>query len=477
MKIKRSARSYFTLLTLFVLFPFLAAFGASEVNTDLTAIPCLDYGNHLSTLPADAQPVASATAPSSPPPPSTTNLGRVAYVHGGDIWLKALPDGEAQRLTSTGTNSEPRWAPSGQWIAYRSNDQVGLIDSQGEKAHVLNSGDRVDVFAWAPTEDRLAYVTGTGELWTVGASDSTPFKLAPRDPPEQVQGRVGHFAWGPDGAWIACDVLKVLREGKNGKPPERSVEMWRIRTDGHDTLKVYDTGSPAEEGLILADWAPGAQGILFWPQPLFSVSLLADGVHLHIISVKGGKPRELTQPMLLYSDFLSNSPQGELLAVTEGRGRETWTNKHIAIIEVPGGKKTVLTDNVMASISPSWSPGGQLIAYVTAPDIGLIEGGASAPIKAGLAERRIAIMNLDGSVHRQLTHDQAYRDERPLWSTDGSTILFARLNEQNQASLWLVSLQDDEPFRVVDELMTVSDWADYFGHINWTSLFDWWRGD
>ena len=86
-------------------------------------------------------------------------------------------------------------------------------------------------------------------------------------------------------------------------------------------------------------------------------------------------------------------------------------------------------------------------------------------------------MNPDGSVHRQLTDDPAYRDERPLWSADGSTILFPRLDEKDQASLWLASLQDDKPRRVADQLATISDSTDYFGHINWDRLFDWWRGN
>lgn len=33
----------------------------------------------------------------------------------------------------------------------------------------------------------------------------------------------------------------------------------------------------------------------------------------------------------------------------------------------------------------------------------------------------------------------AGQHERPLWSADGSTILFARFDENDRASLWMVS--------------------------------------
>jgi hypothetical protein len=40
-------------------------------------------------------------------------LGKVAYVQGGDIWTKVLPDGEPQRLTNDGRSIAPKWSPSG----------------------------------------------------------------------------------------------------------------------------------------------------------------------------------------------------------------------------------------------------------------------------------------------------------------------------------------------------------------------------
>ncbi|MEJ2352594.1 MAG: hypothetical protein P8Y03_22640, partial [Anaerolineales bacterium] len=47
------------------------------------------------------------------PAPAYPDLGKLAYVQGGDLWVKTLPDGEPQQLPTDGLNTQPRWSPSG----------------------------------------------------------------------------------------------------------------------------------------------------------------------------------------------------------------------------------------------------------------------------------------------------------------------------------------------------------------------------
>jgi dipeptidyl aminopeptidase/acylaminoacyl peptidase len=146
------------------------------------------------------------------------------------------------------------------------------------------------------------------------------------------------------------------------------------------------------------------------------------------------------------------------------------------VVDPASGNKMQLTDDKTATFSPVWSPDGQHLAYVAAPDIGSVGGGNDA--KAGAAKRRIWVMNRDGSNKRQLTNDFAYRDERPLWSGDGRYIVFARLdNSTDETSLWLMPSEGGEPLRVVDEVGTLppeSTWFGYYGHIDWSDYFDLW---
>jgi|GEM_PF-3605519 len=39
-------------------------------------------------------------------------LGKIAYVRLGNIWIRELPSGKRGRLPEVGRDSEPRWAPS-----------------------------------------------------------------------------------------------------------------------------------------------------------------------------------------------------------------------------------------------------------------------------------------------------------------------------------------------------------------------------
>jgi hypothetical protein len=74
----------------------------------------------------------TGTAAPQPTPTSGVGLGKLAYVQGGDIRVKALPDGEPLRLTTDGQNREPRWSPSGEWLAFRKgDDQVWVMRADG----------------------------------------------------------------------------------------------------------------------------------------------------------------------------------------------------------------------------------------------------------------------------------------------------------------------------------------------------------
>ncbi len=101
--------------------------------------------------------------------------------------------------------------------------------------------------------------------------------------------------------------------------------------------------------------------------------------------------------------------------------------------------------------------------------------------RLGMMKRRIWVVNVQGETQpQQLTDDPAYRDERPLWSADGSHLLFVRLDAKDQASPWLIPAGGGDPHRVVDELTPLPGPAPgrfgYYGHVEWDQLFDWWRG-
>jgi Tol biopolymer transport system component len=408
-----------------------------------------------------------------PTPTLAPSLGKLTYVQGGDIWVKALHSGEPQRLTTDGRNSQPRWSPSSEWLAFRKDEQVWLMSADGKDARSLNEGTAVDAFAWAPADDRLAYVAVAG-LQVISADGLAPVTLVTPSLPGHGPGRMGRIAWSPDGAWIACE----WQEWQPDQPLTYQ-GLWKVSANGEQLAELYASGAPEKGEAVLAGWSLDGQHIFFWQGDVLSASIMADGVALYSLPAGGDEPIKLVDAVLVHGDFLAPAPRGDRLAVTAGGYRATWTNKRVAVVEAGGGELTWLTDESEVAFSPAWSPDGAQLAYVAMPDEGDLVGGEDA--RLGMMERRIWVADTQGeSQLHQLTDDPAYRDEHPLWSADGSHLLFARLDAEGRASLWLIPAGGGGPHRVVDELTPLpgpaSGWFGYYGHVDWDQLFDWWRG-
>jgi len=418
------------------------------------------------------EPDLAATQPATPGEP-TANLGRLAYVQDGDIWVRALPGGDARRLTDDGQNTSPRWSPSGEWLTFHRGDDVWLMRSDGTDAHCVSPASIRDC-AWSPVDDRLAYGAGRTTLCII-----EPDELAAASPQgeghvllqaainEEPLTTIKNLAWSPDGRRLAY----VLQSGRPGGLPDR-VSLGTIDLES-GPREIYAAPSPPQDGLITAGWAPDGQALLFWRELLFSASGAADGLPLELVPLDGGEPVLIADVSPLHPDYWSASPTGETVALTVGSGRETWTNKRIALADLETAGLDYLTDETVSAFSPAFSPDGRQIAYVAAPDIGHVWGGEEA--KVGVAQRRIWVMNADGSNRRPLTGDPAYRDERPQWSADGSHILFARMSASGHASLWLIDVTEGTPARVVDRLAPAPEWFGNYGHIAWDQFFDWWN--
>lgn len=459
----------------------LTACGTLEIGVERTPTPDQAAMATVCALATEnarlATQVATLAVSTSTPAPS---LGKLAYVQGGDIWVKTLPDGKPLRLTTDGRNSTPRWSPSGRWIAFRKGEygQVWVMHADGSDARSLQTPPNA-AFAWSPVADRLIYADGD-RLKVANADGTDPATLVagpsvtPPTPPPLKENTVGRTAWSADGTWIAYEWYEKEPEG-----PLTYQGLWKVAANGGKPIELYRSGAPQKGEAILAGWSLDGQRILFWQGDVLSASMLADGVAFYSLPAGGGEPIKLVDTALVHDDFLASAPQGDSLAVTAGSYRATWTNKRVAVIKADGDELTWLTDESAAAFSPTWSPDGVHVGYAAMPDQGDLVGGEDA--RLGMMKRHIWVAEAEGRPQpQQLTSDPAYRDERPLWSADGNYLLFARMDVQDRASLWLISTGGGDPHRVVDELTPLPGpapgWWGYYGYVEWDQLFDWWRG-
>lgn len=271
----------------------LTACGTLEVGVEQSPTPDSSPATVAALVTQNAQlstQVATLTAPTLP-----SELGLLAYVQGGDIWGKALPYGEPRRLTTDGRNQEPRWSPSGRWLAFRKDEQVWTMQADGSGAHPLAGGVSIAAFAWAPDRDLLAYVSGD-ELYVVNADSGSPVKLVAASP--SAPQRLGRIAWSPDGQWIAYE-----RVEQQPKQSLISQGLWKVSADGEQLAELYASGAPEKGEAILAGWSLDGEHVFFWQGYILSASMLADGVALYSLPAGGGEPIKLVDTMLVYDDF------------------------------------------------------------------------------------------------------------------------------------------------------------------------------
>ncbi len=226
-------------------------------------------------------------------------------------------------------------------------------------------------------------------------------------------------------------------------------------------------------GLMPCAWPRDGKYVLFREDPDFSASVAADGLELFRIPSAGGAAVSLKISSLVHDDMISLSPDGTLLAVSAGGGRMEWEEKRIAVIDSRTATLRYLTDRNMVAVCPAWSPGGDRIAFASAPGSSANIGGGEEA-KRLLARRRIWVSGISaGSVSRQLTHDDRFRDEEPMWSADGRYLLFCRVGGSGAMTLWLMNAEGGDLQQAAGPLYidpgNLGENGSWFGYYGYTT--------
>ncbi|MGE0229729.1 MAG: LuxR C-terminal-related transcriptional regulator [Dehalococcoidia bacterium] len=373
--------------------------------------------------------------------PDDGGLGKLVWVRDGDLWVRTLPDGEPRRLTSDGSNSLPRWSPSGEWVLY-THGPVG-DDAQSWVVRADGSGRRrveaTQFYAsqWKPGEDLLLLVRPDGAVVVEDVATGSAHTVI--DPySSTTEGRAVVPWWTPDGARVAFVEERWPREESDsrGGPSgdERTyVGLRVVDADGSKSRELVNLGAAPREQIAPLGFAGDSLLFAQLSADAGGGGAVIDGAALLSVSVSGGAVQNLGVRVALLSGVTDRYGEDALAVI--GDGRESWTHKRIAVV-VPRGRTTFLTATRFAAVSARWSMDGARVAYVSAPDLGAGERDRA------LAARRIWVMDADGSDARQVSPDEEYRHEAPRWSNDGEHILFARLTLDRCSPSWTLQLLD-----------------------------------
>ena len=403
-------------------------------------------------------------------------LGTLANILRDGLWIRELPDGKPHRLVAGTKIDSPRFSPTGEWIAYFASDVLHVIPVQGGAGVSLgvpNRGTATPGFQWSPDGRRLVVDIADG-LKFYDADDRW------RRVVRTITGASLPVAFEPGGRNFVYGDAQVKGRGPGGEPM-RTGRLCRLSL-GRSGSKPDVLGSQYLSGKIPFAWTPGGD-ILYWEDPDFSSSAIADGLELFRIPEAGGRARSLGISTFLHGDTLALAPGGGRLAASTGGGRNDWEEKRIVVIDLASGAKSYRTANSVAAVCPAWSPDGSTIAYSAAPDPGRSIGGGDAARRL-LAQRRIWVVDAAaGKPPRQLTNDAHYRDEEPMWSADGRHILFCRMTGDDTKELWMMAADGVGVARVAGPLYidpgplgSDDSWFGYYGYISWGDTFDWFRG-
>ncbi|HSM04846.1 MAG TPA: prolyl oligopeptidase family serine peptidase [Longimicrobiales bacterium] len=271
------------------------------------------------------------------------------------LWW-APTDGSAPP-TALGEAGSPAVSPDGGRLAFTRDDRIWVRDlPEGEPRMLARPRSGAGSLVWAPTGDRLAFVSGRGDHAFVGILEVASGEYRYLEPSVDLDGSP---AWSPDGARVAF-IRRPAPEESLPFFPRREGLPWSIRVvdlasdEGREVFRADPGHGSLFQGVDgpQLSWVAGDRLVFPWEK---------DGwLRLWSVSARGGDPLLLT-PGEHEVQRVSVDPDGARILFDSNR--DDVDRRHLWSVSPDGGAPELLTPGA----GLEWGPvatGGGTVAFI-----------------------------------------------------------------------------------------------------------------
>ncbi len=386
--------------------------------------------------------------------------------------------GDLYRLKNV---AAPQVSPDGQWVAYtvatldsvkdKSNTDVWMTSWDGAQAIQLTSSpDAETTPRFSPDGRYLSFLSsregGKGsQLWLLDRRGGEAKRVT------ELKGGIDDYDWAPDSKRIALIMHDVAEPDSNAKPKPIVIDRYHFKDDDNGYLDstrshLYTFDLDARKLTRLAPgsfdesspvWSPDGKWIAFQSDRSSPDADRANNSDIYVVEAKeGAQPRQLTTFNGPDGGPISWSPDGQLIAYLRGSEPKyfAYTEDRLAVVPAAGGESRILTAALDRPVqSPRFTADGSAITFLYVDDRAELIGQVSA--RGGPVNRLIDGRRVVSAISTSRTGKTAVLASTPQHPSEVYALengALRQLSHQNDAWLAEVALAttEDVQFKTKD---------------------------